>query len=77
MVNIVLARIWKDGVQICYSLKTGCSNCSTYYTSSCVLQIKQGVHLANRASKRHPKVLLAVVIRTTSNTMDYGGEICN
>ena len=36
--------------------KTGCPNCSTCYNSSCVLHIKQGVHLANRAYKRHPKV---------------------
>ena len=37
----------------------------TYNTCACVLQIKRGVHLANRASKRHPKLLL-------TNTMIWG-----
>ena len=35
------------------------STCLTYNTFACVLQIKQSVHLVHRASKRHPKVLLA------------------
>ena len=35
------------------------SKCWTSTSFACVLQIKQGVHLANMASKRHPKVLLA------------------
>ena len=55
----VLARSWRQGVQIGYSLK---NRVSTYNTFACVLQIKQGVHLANWASKRHPKVLLANTI---------------
>ena len=37
----------------------------TYNTFACVLQIKQGVHLANWASKRHLKVLLADTMAVT------------
>ena len=33
-----------------------------YNPFACVLEIKRGVHLANRASNRHPQVLLANTI---------------
>ena len=67
----VSTRIWKQDVQICYSLKNRLSKYVSYNTSLCVLHIKQGVHLANGASKRHPKVLLA-------NTLDVTCDVaCN
>ena len=40
------------------------------HNTPCVLQINQGVHLANWASKRHPQVLLA-------NTMDTANYYCS
>ena len=42
------------------SLKKRVPKYFTYNTITCVLQIKQGVHLAHRASKRHPKVAYTI-----------------
>ena len=57
---------------MCYSLKNMVSKYLTYNTCACVLQIAQGVHLANAASKRHPEVLLAYVPSTVLASNTFG-----